>query len=132
MGMPVRWYWEKLQSETMGWTAAFYYSNMFVYLISVLEMIAWCMYITGDVWYLMWMAKSAMWASIGLYGIPVIFILMYMSFTIPQGGIAWTWYKPGYINGLFYLIVGTVWWLFHSLIHPSILHVEPAQAHLHE
>ena len=51
--MPVRWYWEKLQSETMGWTAAFYYSNMFVYLISVLEMIAWCMYITGDVWYLM-------------------------------------------------------------------------------
>ena len=63
------------------------------------------------------MAKAAMWASIGLYGIPVVFILMYMSFTIPQGGIAWTWYKPGYINGLFYLIAGTVWWLFHSLIH---------------
>lgn len=73
--VPIVWMWNNLTDGNVGWTAAAYFSNFWVYLIvSVGEFVTWFFYIFGDPEYFSWWSKYVSYYGVMVGGLlPVLF-----------------------------------------------------------
>lgn len=73
--VPLVWMWNMLGDGNVGWTAAAYFANFWIYLIvSVGEFVTWCFYIAGDPEYFSWWTKNiGYWGAMVGALLPVVF-----------------------------------------------------------
>jgi hypothetical protein len=101
-----------LASLSDGFLAAAYLSNFIVYLISVIETIAYLAFRFHKPEFMMfWEGTIAYWGSLILYPIPLIFLILHMVLPKENGGLNFETHAPLYTNDLILLVAGITFWL---------------------
>jgi len=67
--------WAGILDVRYGWTSAAWLANFFIYgSVSVPELVAWALYLTGDnEWFGWWVTGYGWWGSVFLMTVPVVF-----------------------------------------------------------
>jgi len=116
--VPVGWFWYFLSSPTYGWTAASYLAGFIAYLMtSVVEFVAWFLYLSGNGWLFGWWVSQVGWwgAVVGLV-FPWVFAVFQISFTTENGGLPSPASEYGN-NAIFLIIVNLIMWMMNAGLH---------------
>jgi len=110
--VPIVWMWNNLVDGNVGWTAAAYFSNFWVYLVvSVGEFVTWFFYIFGDPEYFSWWSKNVSYYGVMVGGLlPVLFASLQLGLEPHQGGLAGNESKEFGFNSVFVIAVGLAVW----------------------
>jgi len=101
-----------LGDGTVGWTAAAYFANFWVYLItSVGELIAWCFYMFGSpAWFGWWTKHVGWWGAMYFAGLTPLFAALQLGLDARNGGLAGDSSVEFGFNAIFLITIGmTVW-----------------------
>jgi len=88
--VPLLWWWSHLGNHFHGWTAAMYFTNFFVLILtSVIEFCSYFLFLQGrNRWFAVWTSTIGWWGAIVGQAVPWIFALFQLTFDMDKGGLA--------------------------------------------
>lgn len=111
--VPIGWWWERIaeyQGKSIYLGLSLMFSWLFLGAVSVVELVAWIMYMYDNMWFARWYFRTiGYWGTILFFGIPTVFAFV-------QAGLQSTNVFPGSWT-LFQLISSFIIWITTMLIH---------------
>ena len=116
--LPGIWMWSNLSNSSVGWTAASYFSNFWIYLIvSFGETVAWVLYLAGQPDWFAWWVTTVGWYGVFLMFLPPLFAAFQLFLGTPEGGFAGNSSVDFGNNSVFLLSGGVAVWIQAAVIH---------------
>lgn len=77
--IPISWWWSNLASPSVNLMAGSYLAQFICYLISLIEFVAWLLYLSNNIdLFMLWVPLLGYWGSLIFYALPPLFALLHL------------------------------------------------------
>jgi hypothetical protein len=115
--VPIGWWWERIADTSIGnytyLALALFMNWVFYFVVSVMEMIAWALYLVADMELAkFWFGTIGYWGTLIAYALPPLFAIIHIAdkLTGETGAFPGSWC-------LFLIIPGVIMWIAGGILH---------------